>query len=245
MKTTESKLVAFLPWDTEFFGIRTARLSAQRVSPEELEAALVWCREQAIRCLYFQADPDDPATIRLAETQGFQLVDIRVDFEKEGRPADLGTPDSAIREASPADLPALQQLFAGISGLSRFHADARFPPDAAARLYKRWIERSFEGFADFVLVAEEHGTLLGGITGQLDAEKKSARIGLFAVDGTVRSKGIGRRLMQAFFLRAAGQGYTLFRVATQGRNIAAQRFYARSGFLVKSLQLTYHKWMDD
>jgi hypothetical protein len=29
---------------------------------------------------------------------------------------------------------------------------------------------------------------------------------------------------------------------TQGRNLAAQRLYQRTGFLIRDLQLWYHKW---
>jgi hypothetical protein len=29
---------------------------------------------------------------------------------------------------------------------------------------------------------------------------------------------------------------------TQGKNIAAQRLYQKNGFLIRDLQLWYHKW---
>jgi len=40
----------------------------------------------------------------------------------------------------------------------------------------------------------------------------------------------------------ASQGAKEVRVVTQGKNIAAQRLYQRCGFVIRDLQLWYHKW---
>ena len=243
MKAQNNSPVTFLSWDTEFFGFRIARIQPARLSPAEMKSALSWCRENTIRCVYFQADAGDSATVQLAEQNGFSLVDVRVELEK---PADAGAVSQGvtIRDAAPDDLPALKKLFAGISHFSRFAFDRRFPADAAERLYTRWIERSLEGYADFTLVAEDDGSVAGGITGHFGDGKKTAQIGLLAVSENSRSKGLGRLLVQAFCRRAAEQGAATVDVATQGRNVAALRFYNRNGFVVKSVLLSYHKWLE-
>ena len=244
MNIPVNKIVEFLPWDSEFFGVRIARFSVHHISLAEMRSALRWCCTNKIRCLYFHAETNDSTTIRIAEDNHFQLVDIRVAMEMKMRSPTPIMKDNAIRHATRKDLPILRDLFAGISSCSRFHFDTRFPPDVAERLYRCWIERSIEGYATCVFVLEDNNTILGCITGHLNAIDKSAKVGLLAVSNSARLKGVGSRLLQAFCCFAAEQKYTTYQVVTQGRNIAAQRLYARNKFLIKSVLLTYHKWMD-
>jgi dTDP-4-amino-4,6-dideoxy-D-galactose acyltransferase len=72
----------FLAWDSAFFGLRIARVNDHRLSAERCCSILDWCAANQINCLYFLADTDHPETIRLAEANQFQLVDIRVTLER-------------------------------------------------------------------------------------------------------------------------------------------------------------------
>ena len=71
----------FLDWDTQFFGVRIASLSALDAGPLDsaaLERALVWCRTERIDCLYLRSDADDVTTLRAAGEHRFRFVDVRV-----------------------------------------------------------------------------------------------------------------------------------------------------------------------
>lgn len=76
MSTADPVACEFLPWDTEFFGCRIARVRGDTLTP--LKAAQVdrWSRRNRIQGLYFLSCSDDPATVRTAEQHGFQLVDV-------------------------------------------------------------------------------------------------------------------------------------------------------------------------
>jgi dTDP-4-amino-4,6-dideoxy-D-galactose acyltransferase len=106
-----------LPWDSGFFGCRVGRVLAGRLDRAGLAAVDSWCREQAIDCLYFLADSEDPATAALAEEGGFRLVDLRVTLERpltpdpspipspppgEGRPFASQPRDSASSDVPPS-----------------------------------------------------------------------------------------------------------------------------------------------
>jgi hypothetical protein len=43
---------------------------------------------------------------------------------------------------------------------------------------------------------------------------------------------------------AGGRGASVLTVATQARNIAAQRLYQRAGFLTSSVRVWYHRWFE-
>jgi dTDP-4-amino-4,6-dideoxy-D-galactose acyltransferase len=69
-----------------------------------------------------------------------------------------------------------------------------------------------------------------------------ARIGLVGVAADQQGKGVGRSLVfgaLAWFHKA---GSKEVEVATQGRNLEAQRLYQRCGFLTSRVSVWYHKW---
>src|SRR5438045_3710522 len=98
-----------LPWDTEFFGVATARVIGDTLTPDRAREIDQWCRSRKINLLYFLARSDDLLTERSAEEAGYRLVDLRTTFEKlltDRAPA----PHPAISPFIPPDLPTLQQI---------------------------------------------------------------------------------------------------------------------------------------
>ncbi|MGA7729697.1 MAG: GNAT family N-acetyltransferase [Chloroflexia bacterium] len=235
-----------LDWDSAFFGFKIARLNGEHLTQARLAAALSWCRASEVECLYFLAGSKDPATIRLAEAANFHFVDTRATYEKKLRPesAVITGPDPAIRLAQPADVPALRAIARTGYTDSRFYNDPRFPRHLCDRLYETWIEKSCSGYADAVLVAHMQDVPVGYITCHLQNEGQG-QIGLVGVSGLVQAKGIGTRLVEAATSWFATRDVRTISVVTQGRNIAAQRLYQRAGFLLSSMDIWYHLWLDE
>lgn len=228
-----------LEWDTAFFGFRIARLAADHLTRETVAGALEWCRHEHIRCLYFLARADDPATFGLAADHGFRLADIRITLDHALRA--LPPAPARIRPAQPADVPALRAIAAVSHRDSRFYADPGFPGPSCDALYRKWIERSCEGYADAVLVGQQDGRPAGYITCHLQPDRCGS-IGLTAVAEWARGHGLGRRLVAAALHFCAVHGSQAVTVVTQGRNSGAQRMYQGCGFRTRSLQLWYHRW---
>lgn len=233
-----------LDWDTQFFGVRIGQLVPKVIGAATMDTALDWCRREVIRCLYFQCDPADDESVRLAERNGFHLVDVRVVFGKEIGPAEspadaCGVPVRRWRER---DLPALDPVAAESYRDTRFWYDRNFPRDRVTALYREWLNRSCHGFADEVLVAEVDGRAGGFITCHLDTGSKG-RVGLVGVSADLRGKGVGKALLAAATEYFAAARTSRVEVATQARNLAAQRLYQRSGFVTSSVGLWYHLWL--
>lgn len=243
-----SDLCQFLPWDSQFFGLRIARARPGRLSAEVVEQILAWCQQHQIECLYFLADSDHNETVTLAETHGFHLVDVRLtlqcDLQSWGE-ASPPSSQSSLRPCQPDDLPALQAIAGNSYQHSRFYFDAHFSHQDCARLYETWIKNSCQGYADHVWVAEEDGRPVGFITCHLPKEQgiaAAAQIGLLGVAEQARGSGLGRLLVNGALGWFHSQGVVRVQVVTQGRNLAAQRLYQRCGFVTYNLQLWYHKW---
>ncbi len=236
-----------LEWDSQFFGFDIARVRGDTLTAELADRIDAWCHPAGVRCLYFLSRADDPITTQAAEAHAFQLVDIRMVFERQlpnGGLASNNLPNGSImvRLARPDDLPALQCIARRGYMDTRFHFDTRFPRRLSDALYETWIRRSCEGYAQAVLVAEAAGEPTGYISCHLDGPPITGRIGLVGVSHQAQSQGIGQRLVYRALEWFQSQQAGSVVVATQARNIAAQRLYQRCGFLTQSAQLWYHKW---
>src|SRR5215472_7322016 len=95
-------------------------------------------------------------TIRLAEEQGFQLINIRITPAAHLLSNDAGTwQDDGVREAAPADIPALHEIAGQGHTDSGFYRTAAFPPSCAMRCIAPGSRR----------VAQLCGRRFGGRTG--------------------------------------------------------------------------------
>jgi TDP-D-fucosamine acetyltransferase len=183
--------------------------------------------------------------IRAVEDAGFRLVDQRITLARSLESALEAVP--SIRKATAEDVPALQGL-AAISHIdTRFFADPRFARERCAELYRRWIAKScVEGYADVVLTEGAAGDPAGYIACHLDAaSSRTGRIGLIAVGEKHQGRGVGRRLIAGALHWFAEAGVVEVDVATQAKNIRAQRLYQGSGFKSQSIALWYHKWFTE
>jgi len=230
-----------LEWDTEFFGFRIARVAGDSLTAERVAAIDAWCRQQRVDCLYFLSRSNDPGTTRLAEENRFRLVDIRITLRHLGEHHGSVAAES-VRAASPKDVPILQAIAGDSYQDSRFYFDSSFPKHLSKALYETWIQRSCEGYADAVLVAEAGGDLTGYVTCHVDHISGQGKIGLLGVSSRARGQGVGLTLVSAALDWFRSRRIAPVSVVTQGRNHDAQRLYQRCGFLTHSVELWYHKW---
>jgi ribosomal protein S18 acetylase RimI-like enzyme len=240
---TDASGCVLLPWDTRFFGRSIARLARPRLTPEELDGALAFCARERVECLYLLAASDHPPTVRLAEDAGFRLVDVRVTLARQAAPAQMAAPPPSglvIRPAAAADSTELLRLAEVSHFDTRFFTDERLAPRAPA-LYARWLERALEDAAGTVFVADVDGRPGGYLSCSVNAEGEG-NIGLVAVAGAARRRGVGSSLVSAALAWTAARGAARTTVVTQGRNVDAQALYQRAGFVTRSVELWLHKW---
>jgi len=234
----------YLSWDSDFFGRRIARINDRRLKPSSLGEVYSWCAEQRIECLYFFADPSDPTTALLAGAHGFCLTDVRVTLQascKKEPVSEKVAKGIVIRPATLEDKPYLRAIARGSYTLSRFYFDSNFSKEECEALYDAWITNSCEGWADAVLVADLDGPA-GYVTCHLGEEGQPGKIGLVGVRKRERGRGLAQALVESSMDWFRDHGRSKVDVATQARNVAAQRLYQRCGFFTRSVELCYHKW---
>jgi dTDP-4-amino-4,6-dideoxy-D-galactose acyltransferase len=243
VKPTEDRepVCTYLDWDSRFFECRIARVNGHRVDEAKLSEVLTWCKANRIECLYFLANSDDAQTPPLVERNGFLHTDVRLTFERTlTGSAPVILPGDSVRLARHGDLDALKAIARTGHRDTRFYFDLHFERTKCDLLYETWIENSFNGFAQAVLVAEVNAEPVGYITCSLRGVE--SQIGLVGVADKYRGMGFGKQLVDGFLAWSAEHGAGRATVVTQGRNVSAQRLYQRMGFLTASFQLWYHRW---
>ena len=230
-----------LPWDSEFFGRRIARVDHPVGSGDGAQALKRWAHAERVDCVYVLVDAADLETPRAMTSLGAHLVDVRVTLATES----LGTTgaDPAVRAAEKADLPALEDIAASAHRDSRFYADPRFPRARVDELYRVWIRKAVEG-ADGVVTFEHGGGAAGYVTFAVSERDGAGEIGLVAIAEHARGHGAGTALLGGALDGLARRGARRVRVVTQGRNLAAQRMYQKRGFRTERMELWYHLWPD-
>jgi ribosomal protein S18 acetylase RimI-like enzyme len=230
-----------LEWDSTFFGVPIARIRTNRLDETLATEIETWAEAEGIRCLYFLADLEDAATVRIAEQRGYRLVDVRVAYEllikdvvRLVEPSQM----TNIRTAVPDDVPALRAIaLHGYRG-TRFYNDPDFPTAQCDELYATWIERSVHGWADQVFVLGPPGGAYGFITCHRDG-----RFGLSGIDVAQRGRGEGLALYQAAVEWCVAERVEPIWLVTQGTNLRGQRLFQRLGGRITSMALWYHRWL--
>ena len=237
-------LVRFLPWDSEFFGRRIARVLPSTLTTEEIQQLDVWCLEQHIDCLYFLSSNTGGPVLWPAQSNGFRLVDLRVtlaaNLDQLALPA---SQNEAICLATAADIPDLRSIAAHNHGDSRFYADPHFERSKCDELYTIWIEKSINDPNQKVFTYKPEGQALGYVS-YYKGENGMAIIGLVGIAKECRGQGIASQLTNSCLHDMQAEDCLGVEVVTQGRNTKAIQLYEKCGFRLKSIQTWFHKWYE-
>lgn len=233
-----------LDWDSDFWGFPVGRLEASLLRESEAENVLEWCQANEIRCLYFAANGSNAETLKRAHEAGFQFVDIRVDLEcNAARVIDSSlSENSPVRPVTEADLESLKAIARSAHQDTRFFKDLNFERSKCAKLYEKWIERDFESGQVLGFFPHHQAESAGGYVTLSKESGEFARIGLIAVEESLRGRGGGRMLLDAAIKAAAQLGAKKIRVVTQGTNVAALKLYEKAGFRVCDVKIWFHRW---
>ncbi len=231
-----------LPWDSDLFGFRVARLKPGAIPGTNLEWAIEELRKAEVRLAYAVVPWTDAEGRAALERHGARLVDRKIRFRKAGLSAQP-RPDGIEPWGETACTLELEALALSSGHLSRFKVDPLVPPHVFPDLYLAWIRKSVSGeLAQAVFVARRQGELAGVTTVSIEGDR--AEIGLVAVASAHQGKGWGRKLMNAAEGWASARGAHALEVVTQGANEGACALYRATGGVVAQEQAIYHVWME-
>jgi ribosomal protein S18 acetylase RimI-like enzyme len=256
------------PWDTKTVGRRIGFLKHLAVNSEEsreaeiidslLGEAIRYAASRATECLICRVQPLEFAVIHALERHGFLLMDTLLDFLFDFSRKALveinfpkRTPGLTTRRARPEDLPEVlsvnEKAFA--SHFGRYHADPKMPRGTATKVYREWVCSSFGGWADWILVAEIEGEIVGyGIWKKASALEASHSIDLvhyslagvhpdFSGQGIYTALAIdGMQIAQNFARYIDGPVHV--------SNAPVHRALQKLGWNIGGVRHSFHKWLE-
>jgi dTDP-4-amino-4,6-dideoxy-D-galactose acyltransferase len=239
-----ANLIKKLEWDSDFFGFPVALLSSRYLTDKIIKRAHKFIECENIRLVEYLCNCHDALSVRTAEKHGFNFADIRLSFQKKLRKTgEVSMPDGFVfGKAKEEHVPELKKISNGLYVLSRYFFDDHFDKARVNEFYQGWVAKAVRGQYDdecYCLFKNNKPVAFCTIKYALG----SASIGLFGLDINYQGKGLGQLLLTKVFNHLIGKQYGMLHVVTQGRNYAAQRLYQRAGFVTRSTELWYHKWM--
>ena len=255
------------PWDSQIIGRRIGTVKHLAVTSDgpagvEVLRALIdeltqTLAKRGTRCAACRVQSGELTAIHALEQCGFLLMDTLLDFvfdfsRTRIEAIDLPRQDEqlTIRRAKPGDLPRLMALneraFADYFG--RYHADPRMPPGTATRIYVEWVRSAFQGWADWILVAEMGGKIAGFALWRkaLGAKEKNtasvAYCDMVVVDPECQGGGLGTALM--FDGMRIACDFAQYLVGPVHLcNYPIQRTLQKLGWRISGARHSFHKWL--
>ncbi len=229
-----------LNWDTEFFGLRCARVRIfEDLDCIQFSRLVKGIQDYGFVTIDNVIGSGDNNRV-LCSMQGNYLVDVPLTFSYALSSEDRNVSPLGIFVTN--DLPADEKIefIAKKSFLQgRFYKDPAIDHSAADDLYASWIRNAFlRKDKYFVLDVERNGFILFS-----DIEQgHGLEIELIAVDDRVRKRGIAGKMITALKAYAVEKGYRYIKVVTQADNIGAVNLYAHHRFKLIKCEYTYHFW---
>ena len=232
-------LVELLLWDTEFWGVRAARIRA--ATTLELSQGLVECAERGVRWASLLVPVADPHLVGAAVRAGFEVVDIRVTMSTT---LHEGVEPSEACLVAPDELDQALLLVQDAFRTSRFYLDTHLDRVRCSEFYRTWVRNSFSGkMADAIVASRHGGTLDAFVTVRREVDR-TASLPLVAVRSDRRGVGVGARVVSDALNWLRSHGSSKATVVTQLANIAAIRLYESVGFSISESGVWLHHWLD-
>ena len=166
------------PWDTKVVGqpvavikyLVGAGVDDSRVLDQLLDEVLQHAGSRGIYLLTCKVQPLQIAAIHALERHGFLLMDTLLDFFFDfwRTPFDKISPPQRldglhVRLANPQDLSELLALTetAFAKHFGRYNSDPKMPAGTGTKVYQEWVRSSFNGAADWILIAEVNNRVTG------------------------------------------------------------------------------------
>ena len=186
---------------------------------------------------------DSEEKIHFLEKNGFLFEDLKLTFDKIliGDESHDVNKDVIIKEASKSDIKQVQEISKSV-----LPEKSRFVSVVGDRktsdFYAEWSAKSIaHDFDDVCYVAETHSGQIAGFITLKYIGVLYAKIGLLAVSADFQKRSIASMLLRYCEHFLVSKGINNLSVATEGKNIAAQRFYIKNKFNISTIECWFYK----
>ena len=176
----------------------------------------------------------DKITTNAAIKTGFSICDTLVEWIFNYSKSELPVicPKVILRECDKDDLEELKIISRNSFKIDRFHSDPSLDNNLCDSYYEKWIENSYYGYAEAIIVAEYSGNVVGYTTIKTYSDDDVGHLVLSAVSEKYRGLGIYTSLIHKCveWVHIKHPDLKGIIVGTQIDNIAVQKAWNKLGF---------------
>ncbi|MED3648409.1 GNAT family N-acetyltransferase [Halalkalibacterium halodurans] len=231
-----------LNWDTEYFGIASAKvLLLGAVSEIEQNTIIEFCREYKFITISNLSNSYENNFWIGNKTSAFQ-TDLNIQFSKQvtGPPEHTDNATEVVENThiSKSILQIAETSFA----YSRFYNDPNLSLNKSRRIYSHWVASAFNSTNKLFVVSKRENNYAGFLLFSIDKVSNTATIELIAVDEKYRSQRIGKSLISKMEEYVFSSKISDIKVGTQVDNFNAIQFYISNGYRIVNCNSIYHLW---
>ena len=230
----------FLEWDTDYFGVKSARVNLLGVVDEKgQEDILSFCKNyDFVTIANFENRNEN--NLWIGEKTAAFLTDVNIQFVKELNSSEQRSDDDTyVKNNLPINNQILNIARKSFR-YSRFFNDLNLSESKSRNIYLHWTEGAFQQENNYFVFCEREGNVAGYLL--FSSEENCATIELIAVDESYQGQGVGKTLIKAMESFVSNKGILKIKVGTQINNIFAAQFYNAMEFKYVSCGSVYHLW---
>lgn len=230
----------FLQWDTEYFGVSSARVKLSGIVDEKVQEEIIeYCKDYDFVTISNLDNIKENNHWIGNRTNAF-LADMNIQFLKvlAVKPDYLDKKTFVLNNLSRNE--KVVEIAKKAFSYSRFFNDPKLPEKQAKNIYLHWTECAFEKGNKYFVISERGANVVGYILFSFNED--SSVIELIAVDEKYQGQRVGKSLIQTMESFVIDQGINKIKVGTQVNNILAAQFYSAMGFKYVSCGSVYHLW---
>lgn len=231
-----------LNWDTEYFGVQSARVNLNGIVDDRgQEEIIAFCKKFEFNTISNRGNVKENNRWIGMRTNAY-LTDINIQFFKDLSKEMFDVdPEIKVFNLLPRNEEILQ-ISKNAFQYSRFFNDPKLDKSKAANLYLHWTDCAFNQKNKFFVVCKRENQIVGYILFSIDEARCVGTIELVAVDEQTRGQKIGKSLMIGLESFLVQEGVRKIIVGTQVDNFVANHFYRAAGYKMGSCITVYHLW---
>lgn len=249
--------VSYDSFNSENFGIKMGNVylvdNSAELCPKDysdsFSSIIDISKEAGFKHITFKIDTSKKEVIKGVHSHSMELADTLVRYLFDFSRSDLPTVNHkcSLGDCSLKDLQQLKDIARNSFKIDRFHSDDNLPNHLCDLYYDKWIENSYNGLVDKVIVAYYNGEAVGFTTGKLKMSEEYSQLVLSAVSDKYRGIGVYTSMIHEgtkWLLNEMGSITKGVIVGTQIDNIAVQKAWIKLGYTLFDSQYVFQKYLD-
>ena len=241
----------FLEWDTEFFGVNSAKLVLKNeILNKDIESIENRISLNGYEFVTVVNENNNAHNNKLIYKLGdVFLADVNVQFEKCMNAMELECDENLGGNEDEGKVVVSNNVSFNEDMLDISQSEFKYSRFFVDRnlinsddVYLEWTRNSFGREDKFFACYEKENRADGFVIFSFEDKESSLRIELIAVRSEVQGNGIGSVLLRSIEEYASRNLVHSIRVGTQLDNIRAQNFYIKNGFKHIYNNSIYHLW---